>query len=83
MTWGRTYWPIWAITFFALFIGPEVYALVTNWRNTLSNWVWQTLRVTQGQHIGQWTALHLLVFGMFIVLNVWLLGHFFFHLWAS
>jgi hypothetical protein len=82
-TWGRWYWPIWMVATFLFFIGPEVFALITNWKNTLSNWVWVALRVKTGQSITDWTAAHFLVGGMLIVVFGWLVGHFLFHLWAS
>ena len=82
-TWGHKYWLVWSVFTFLTFIVPEVYALVTNWRNTLSNWVWVALRVQRGQSINQWTAAHFLVGGMLVLVFAWLIGHLVFHLWAS
>lgn len=49
MTWGRLYWPFWIIVVSALFLGPELIALLTNWRNTLSNYAWTELNVTNAR----------------------------------
>lgn len=75
-TWGHAYWSIWAVAVFLSFIVPEVYALVTNWRNTLSASVWDLERFRTGQPIYQWSAGHLLFVGLMAVLFVWLSGHF-------
>jgi hypothetical protein len=55
-TWGHRYWLIWACITFGTFIVPEVYALVTNWRNTLSASVWDMERFRTGQPLYQWSA---------------------------
>ncbi len=83
MTWGHHYWPWYLAVAFAAFIGPEIYALATDWHNTLSAWIWNALRVQPGQPITAWTAAHLLVGGMLLVLFVWLLGHLLWGIWAS
>jgi len=84
VTWGARYWPWFlAIAVLGFFLVPEVYALVTNYRNTLSFWVWSTLRVNAGEPIRKWTALHYLAAGIYLVLVTWLTGHFFFRWWAS
>lgn len=79
MTWGQWYWPCWMILVAVTFFPPEFYALATSWRNTYSNWVWTDLGVVPGQ---TWTAVHVLVFGLWIVVGVWLTGHFFWRLWT-
>lgn len=81
MTWGARYWPIFLIVMLVAFLGPEVYALCTNWQNTLSNWIWTQLRVRAGQPIDQWSALHFLVGGCLVVLFGWLIGHLLFGYW--
>ncbi len=48
-TWGHRYWLIWAGVTFLSFIGPEVYALVSYWHNTLSASVWDMERFMPGQ----------------------------------
>ena len=79
MTWGKWWWPLW----FLLFLGPEVFALKTNWRNTLSAWVWNFEKFRPGQPIEQWSASHLLFIGSFAVLCFWLFGHFGLGWWRS
>lgn len=74
--WGRLYWPIWLGVVTLTFLGPEIYALITNVDNTLSDWVWRSLNVSRGQQ--DWTAAHFLVFGVWLVLVIWLTFHFFF-----
>lgn len=73
--WHR-YWLIWFLVMFLTFLGPEIYALATNWRRTLSAWVWSFEREHPGEPISQWTALHFLFIGVFAVVVVWLIFHF-------
>lgn len=82
-TWGHRYWLIWSIFTFLTFIVPEVYALCTNWRNTLSASVWDMEHFVPGQTFVHWTALHFLFIGMLIVTDLWLIGHFGFGIWRS
>lgn len=76
-TWGNYYWPGFLISFFAMLIGPEIYALITNWKNTLSNWVWTFLNITKNQSMSQWSATDFLLFGAWMVTVTWLTFHFF------
>jgi hypothetical protein len=76
-TWGPWYWGVSLCWIFALIMGPEVYALFTNPRNTLSDTIWTWLSVTTEQQ-NPWTAAHFLVFGGWLVLVTWLTFHFFF-----
>lgn len=80
MTWHR-YWLIWFLVAFAAFLGPEVYALCTNWRNTLSESIWEAERFVPGQSLEKWNAFHFLFAGAFLLVSVWLFGHFIFGLW--
>lgn len=73
--WGL-YWLIWFAVACATFLGPEIYALATNWRNTLSNAIWHAEKLVPGQGIGQWTFAHLMFIGVLGLVFVWLLGHF-------
>lgn len=82
-TWGRWYWPIFLVVVLGALLIPELAALFTNVRNTLSWWVWSQLRVQSGVPITRWTATHYLVFGAWLVVVSWLTGHFFFHRWAA
>lgn len=45
ITWGRYYWPYFIVLVSTLFLVPEIIALISNWRNTLSNYAWTELRV--------------------------------------
>jgi hypothetical protein len=82
-TWGNVYWPVFLVTGVALFLAPEIYALVsTGGANTLSQWVWNRLQITSGKRFSQWSALDFLVFCEWCVLCIWLTYHFFFHRFA-
>jgi hypothetical protein len=76
-TWGAYYWPGFLIAQFVLLFAPEGYALATNWRNTLSNWVWDHLNITKNESISQWSATDFLLFGAWMVVVTWLTFHFF------
>lgn len=65
ITWGIFYWPYWIVLTSLTFLVPEVIALVTNWRNTLSNYAWTELNVSP--HI----TVHTIAW--YISLIVWLL----------
>lgn len=82
-TWGRWYWPIWFTVMLVSFLGPEVYALITNWRNTLSAAVWRMEHFRSGQPLDQWSAGHFLFIGVLLLIDVWLLGHFALGWWRS
>jgi hypothetical protein len=71
------FWLGWAVVSFLTFLVAEVYALCTNWRNTLSAQVWRLLSVDAGEPLGQWSAAHFLFAGIYVTLTVWLAGHFF------
>lgn len=75
--WGNWYWPGFLVAQAMLFLGPEIYALVDNWRNTLSNWVWTQLNITKNESMSQWSATDFLLFGVWIVVVTWLTFHFF------
>jgi hypothetical protein len=76
VTWGKLLWPIWLTLVTLTFLVPEIYALITNANNTLSDWIWRLLNVSRNQQ--DWTAAHFLVFGVWLTLVVWLTFHFFF-----
>lgn len=77
VTWGNNYWPYALIACSLIILGPEIYALVTNHANTLSDYVWRELRVSFKPGRTVHTAAWFLTQGTFLVLNSWLL----FHLW--
>ncbi len=79
--WGERYWPVWLIVVLCTFLGPEIYALVTNSANTLSDWIWTILHVRSAQSPLKWSAAQLLTFGAWCVLVWWLTLHFWFHLY--
>ena len=82
MTWGRVYWPVALVTLLGVILVPEAVALATGYRNTLSYWVWTQLHATAREPMSQWTAVHFLFFGGWLVLVVWLTYHFFLHWWT-
>ena len=76
---GATWWPVWLIAGLSTFLVREVWALASGHpQDTLSEWVWRMLRVTDHEPMSQWDALHFLVFGVWLVMFVWLTWHFFF-----
>jgi hypothetical protein len=78
MTWGRLYWPIMLIVTSLLFLGPEVYALITNFKNTLSDYARFELNVTTPtQGFTTHSAAWILTLGMWLVITFWLT----FHIW--
>lgn len=76
--WGNAFWPVWLGVSVGLFLAMEILALVTNAQNTLSDWVWRALRITERENIMQWSATDYLIFGVWVVLFTWLTFHFFF-----
>lgn len=76
MTWGRTYWP-WFILAVTLGFGlPELFALITNPGNTLSDYSWAELQVGRSYpplHTTAWIA-SLVMWLVFTVLITW-------HIW--
>ena len=79
--WSLAYWPAYLAAAAVLLLVPEIYALVTNHANTLSDYVWRMLRVRPGQAVGAWDAARLLTFGAWCTAVAWLTGHFWFGLW--
>lgn len=76
--WGGSYWPAWLGLAVLTFLVPEIYALATNVRNTLSWWVWDQLHIAAGESPTQWSAVAFLTFGVWLVMVVWLTFHFWF-----
>jgi len=78
MTWGRTYWAVYLIVAALAFLGPEIYALCTNFKNTLSDYARYELNVTTpAQAFNTHTAAWLLTLGAWLVVTFWLT----FHIW--
>lgn len=79
-TWGNIYWPVFLIVTLAAFLSAEIYALVTGGKNSLSDWVWRALVITEKEPITAWSSTDYLVFGSWLVLVSWLTWHFFFRM---
>lgn len=78
------YWLIWFISSFTTFIVPESYWLARGVPgNTLSGAIWSMEKLTPGQPITAWTAAHFLFTLGFLVISLWLTGHFGWHIWAG
>lgn len=78
------YWLIWFISSFTSFIVPESYELIRgNPGSTLSGTIWHMEKLQPGQGITTWTAAHFLFTLGFIILSVWLSGHFGWGIWAG
>jgi hypothetical protein len=79
------YWLLWfMITFPFGFLVPETIALMRGRpQDTLSAAIWRMEQIVPGrqQWPWQWTAGHVLFTGVFIVLAVWLVGHFGWGIW--
>jgi hypothetical protein len=78
MTWSIWYWPVFLGGILLAFLPAEIYGLATGGQNSLSNWVWQHLKIATNESIGNWSALDYLIFGLWVVLITWLTAHFFF-----
>jgi hypothetical protein len=78
ITWGDWYWPGWLIALVLIFLPAEIYGLATGGQNTLSNWVWQHLKIATNERVINWSAADFLIFGCWLVLITWLTAHFFF-----
>jgi hypothetical protein len=78
------YWLIWFMLWFTTFIVPETWALATGHpERTLSAAIWRIEQLIPGQnqYPWQWTAGHFLFTGSFLVVAVWLGGHFGWGIW--
>lgn len=77
------YWLGWFIVTIPLgFLVPETIALVRGRpQDTLSAAIWRWEQLEPGQPITGWTAAHLLFTGVFVVITLWLIGHFGFGWW--
>jgi hypothetical protein len=77
MTRWQIYWLVWFGVTFLAFIVPELWALFTNAKNTLSWQVWNLEQFLPGSHTA-WTWTHWLVGGILFVGCLWLAFHFMF-----
>lgn len=75
---AATYWPLWLGVLTSTFLLREVWALASGrGADTLSEWVWRLLKITQHESPASWSATDFLVFGCWITLVTWLTFHFF------
>jgi len=71
------FWLGWFILSIGSFLAMEIYQLIIGHpERTLSAAVWRLERFRTGQPIGEWSAGHLLFFGSFSLIAVWLIFHF-------
>jgi hypothetical protein len=71
------FWLAWFTISIGTFLAVEITALATNHADrTLSAAVWRLERFRTGQPIYEWSAGHLLFFGMFSLISLWLIFHF-------
>src|SRR5258707_10303172 len=82
ITWGNAYWPVWLGVLLAAFLPGEILGLIQGGQNTLSNFVWQYLKLAKNEAIWQWSALDFLIFGAWVTVVVWLTAHLFFMTFA-
>jgi hypothetical protein len=76
------YWQLWFYGWSISFLVPELTELARgNAQNTLSSAVWTLEKVTAGQSISNWTFFHFAFTGFFILLAIWLSGHFGWGFW--
>jgi hypothetical protein len=73
--WER-YWLVWFLVSASSFLTVEVYGLVTDRTRTLSYAVWHLERFKAKQPIDQWAAGHFLFTFLFLLIAIWLVGHF-------
>jgi hypothetical protein len=73
--WGKTYWPIALIVASIAFLVPEIYALVTNYRDSLSQYAWHELNISPhiNPHTVAWTVslIGWLLFVVVITAHIW------------
>lgn len=75
------FWLIWLGASFGVFLVAEIFGLVTDKNRTLSEAIWRWEKFDPAQPITHWTAFHFLFIGIFLVLVLWLCGHFAFGWW--
>lgn len=77
------YWMWWFILAFPVsFLIPEAIALMRGRpEDTLSAAVWRLEQLVPGQPPTGWSAFHILFTGTFIVVTLWLVGHFGWGIW--
>lgn len=81
-TWGPHYWPWYLIGAAIAFLAPEIVALLTNTKNTLTDYSRDSLHVIPGEAFTQHTAAWILTLGVWLLVVGWLTGHIWFDLWS-
>jgi len=78
------YWLIWFLVSITSFLVPELIALFSGHpENTLSDSIWRMEDLYKpGQSFTSWTFAHYAFTAGFIVLAVWLIGHFGWRIWT-
>lgn len=76
--WGYTYWPIGLIAAAVAFLVPELYALLTNAGNTLSDYCWHELGISAAKGHGIHTAAWWLSLAAWLLFTVVITGHIWF-----
>ena len=76
ITWGRYYWPYLLLLVSFLFAVPEIFALITNHGNTLSEYAWQELHVGRSylpvHTLAWWVSLTTWVFFVLLITgHIW------------
>jgi len=77
MLWGNWYWPAWLSAMSLLFIPAELFALLTDPANTLSDYCWRELGISRATEItihgaAWWASLIAwLVFVGLITAHIW------------
>lgn len=77
VTWGSRYWTWYLIVAALGFLVPEIYALFTNTKNTLTDYSRNELHVVPGEAFAAHNAAWLLTQGAYVLVVGWLL----FHIW--
>lgn len=84
ITWGREYWTYYLIAAGSLFAGPEIYALLTNAANTLSDYSRYELGAhftVSGQVFQHYNVAWSLSLLAYVILSIELVRHIWFLHW--
>lgn len=77
------FWTVWWWVSIGSFMAVEFTMLILGRpQDTLSAQVWRLLGVLPGASLSTWTAIHFLFIGTLILIEVWLIGHFGWGIWA-
>lgn len=81
ITWGLVYWPTWLTLIGTTFLPMEIYALLTNPSNTLSDYAWHELNISSpfrftATGLAWWISFIVWVlFAVIITLHIWFTAH--------